>query len=93
MFTGKAMPKVSPALQCVLGASMQYFIIYTVSGLERTTNQSTNNAHVGVQKILETACATVTYAPLSSVLLLAARVRAIQLTQGETEKYKISSSS
>merc|ERR1719298_86267 len=89
MFTEKTMPKVSPALQCVLGLSMQYFIIYTVLALVRTTNQFTNNAHVGVQKILETACSTVTYAPMLSVLFLAARMRAIQLTQGETEKYKM----
>jgi hypothetical protein len=89
MFTEKTMPKVSPALQCVMGLSMQYFIIYTVLALVRTTNQFTNNAHVGVQKILETACTTVTYAPMLSVLFLAARMRAIQLTQGETEKYKM----
>merc|ERR1719313_1571535 len=66
---------------------MQYFIIYTVLALVRTTNQFTNNAHLGVQKILETASTTVTYAPMLCVLFLAARMRAVQLTQGETEKY------
>merc|ERR1719375_2385895 len=89
MFTEKTMPKVSPALQCVIGLSMQYFIIYTLLAVVRTSNQFTNNAHVGVQKILETACTTVTYAPMLSVLFLAVRMRAIQLTQGETEKYKM----
>ena len=89
MFTEKTMPKVSPALQCVMGLSMQYFIIYTVLAIIRTGNQFTNNAHLGAQKILETACTTVTYAPMLCVLFLAARMRAIQLTQGETEKYKM----
>merc|ERR1719213_523934 len=83
------MPKVSPTLQCVMGSSMQYFIIYTLLAVMRTSNQFTNNAHIGVQKILETACTTVTYAPMLSVLFLGARMRAIQLTQGETEKYKM----
>jgi len=68
---------------------MQYFIIYTLLAIVRTSNQFTNNSHIGVQKILETACTTVTYAPMLSVLFLAARMRAIQLTQGETEKYKM----
>jgi len=55
----------------------------------RTGNQFSGDTLLGVQKILETACATVTYAPMLSVLFLAARMRAIQLTQGETEKYKL----
>merc|ERR1719378_855400 len=43
----------------------------------------------GLQKIIETACTTVTFAPMLSVLFLGTRMRAIQLTQGETEKYKL----
>ena len=35
-------------------------------------------AHIGVQKMLETACTAVMYAPLLSVLSLAARMLAIQ---------------
>merc|ERR1719238_1371463 len=89
MFTEETMPKVSPTLQCVMGLSMQYFIIYTLLAVMRTSNQFTNNAHIGVQKILEVACTTVTYAPMLSVLFLGIRMRAIQLTQGETEKYKL----
>ena len=56
MFTEKTMSKVSPSLPCVMGLSMQYFIIYTVSALARTTDQPTNNFRVYVQKVLETAC-------------------------------------
>merc|ERR1719223_1925675 len=43
----------------------------------------------GVQQILESGCTTVTYAPMLCVLFLGARMRAIQLTQGETEKYNL----
>ena len=39
-----------------MGLSMQYFIIYTVFTLTRTTNQLTNNIRVGEQNTLETAC-------------------------------------
>merc|ERR1719311_1987833 len=38
---------------------------------------------------MDTACTTVTYAPMLSVLFLGARMRAIQLTQGQTEKYQL----
>merc|ERR1719201_193801 len=89
MFTEKTMPKVSPTLQCVMGLTMQYFIIYTCLAIVRTVNEFDGFVFLGVQKIMETACTTVTYAPMLSVLFLAARMRAIQLTQGETEKYKL----
>ena len=88
-FTEETMPKVSPTLQCVMGLTMQYFIIYTCLAIVRTVNEFDAFAFIGVQKILETACTTVTYAPMLSVLFLGARMRAIQLTQGETEKYKL----
>merc|ERR1719284_882507 len=83
------MPKVSPTLQCLMSLSMQYFMIYTFLAVVRTANQFDGFAFVGVQKILETASTTVTYAPMLSVLFLGARMRAIQLTQGDTEKYKL----
>ena len=38
MFTEKTMPKVSPALQCVMGLSMQYFIIYMVLAFRRKSS-------------------------------------------------------
>ena len=71
-----------------MGLSMQYFVIYTLLANDQTGNQFTNNAHLGVQKILETACTT-TYAAMLSVLFLAALMLAIQLMQDETKKYKM----
>jgi hypothetical protein len=86
-FTAETMPKVSPAVQCVINLSIQYFVVYTLLAFMRTFNQFTGNSMLGMQKILETACTTVTYAPMLAVLFLGIRMRAIQLTQGQTEKY------
>ena len=62
--------------------------MYAMLAIARTSNQLIDNAHPGVQKILEAACTTVTYALMLSVLSLAARMRATQLTQCKTEKHK-----
>merc|ERR1719265_376054 len=89
LFTAQTMPKVSPTVQCVINLSIQYFVIYTLLAFMRTFNQFTGNSLLGMQKILETSATTVTYAPMLAVLFLGIRMRAIQLTQGETEKYKL----
>lgn len=88
-FTSDTMPAVSPALQCVMNLSIQFFVIYTLLAFMRTFNQFTNNSFLGMQKICETAATTVTYAPMLAVLFIGIRMQAIQLTQGQTEKYKL----
>lgn len=89
MFTEKTMPPVSPTLLCVINLSLQYFVIYTLLAVFRTANQFSGGAFFGLQKVMEIACSTVTYAPMLSVLFVGTRMRAIQLTQGDTEKYKL----
>merc|ERR1719453_330629 len=89
MFTEETMPKVSPTLQCLISLALQYFLVYTALAVIRTFNQFSGGSMFGMQKIIETACTTVTYAPMLSVLYLGTRMRAIQLTQGETEKYQL----
>merc|ERR1719158_2501306 len=89
MFTKETMPAVAPTLQCVISLSIQYFVIYTLLAMIRTANQFTGHSMVGIQKIMETAATTVTYAPMLSVLFLGVRMRAIQLSQGQTEKYQL----
>ena len=64
---------------------VQHFIIYTVLAIARTYSQVPNKTHSSMQKILETALTTVIYAPMLRVFFLAARIRAIHCTQGETE--------
>jgi len=89
MFTKETMPAVAPTLQCVISLSFQYFIIYSLLAFIRTANQFTGHTLLGYQKIMETAATTVTYAPMLSVLFLGVRMRAIQLSQGQTEKYQL----
>jgi len=89
MFTKETMPAVAPALQCIINLTIQYFAVYTILAIVRTANQFTGHSMLGFQKIMETAATTVTYAPMLSVLILGVRMRAIQLSQGQTEKYKL----
>merc|ERR1719364_669992 len=87
------MPKVAPTLQCVISLTVQYFAIYTALAVCRTLAQFTGGGSGGgffsLMKIMETAATTVTYAPMLSVLFLGVRMRAIQLSQGQTEKYQL----
>ena len=80
---------MSPALQCMMGWNMQYLVSYTVLAIDQTGNQFTNNAHLGVHKISETACTIVMYAAMLSVLFFAAPMPAINITQDEINKYKM----
>ena len=73
-------------MRCVMSLSILHSIIYMSLAIARTDNQFTNNAHLGVQEILETACTTVIDAPMLCVLFLVTLRRAIQLTQDKTEK-------
>ena len=73
-----------------MGLSMQYFAIYTsLLANDQTGNQFATNAHLGMQKILETACTTVTYAAMLNVLFLAALMHATKITQNKAKKYKM----
>jgi len=87
MFTTESMPDVSPTLKCVINLTVQYFVIYTALFIVKTVNNLRETKMTGLQTMLETACTTVTYAPMLSVLFVGTRMRAIQLSQGQTEKY------
>lgn len=89
MFTEKTMPAVSPTMYCVICLSWQFFLIYTITEILRTVNQSANNAFAATERMFEQMKPTVTYAPMLCVLFLATRIRAIQLTKGQTEKYEL----
>jgi len=90
MYSTASMPAVSTGLLCIINLTLQYFFLYTALAILRTlTSFQCGKNLVGVQQILESACSTVTYAPMLCVLFLGARMRAIQLTQGQTEKYHL----
>ena len=77
-------PLLSPTMQCVLNLAFQYFIIYLLlwiyytiedlSGVELTMLATAKDA-------LESAKATVQFAPMLSVLFVMTRMRALQITQ------------
>jgi hypothetical protein len=77
-------PPLSPTMQCVLNLAFQYFIIYLLlwiyytiedlSGVELTLLATAKDA-------LESAKATVQFAPMLSVLFVMTRMRALQITQ------------
>jgi len=90
MFNKRSMPSVSPAVQCVMILAWQFFIVYTVLALLRTVNQLSQSRFpscLRAQEMVAMLCPYVMFAPMLSVLFLATRMRAIQLTEGDTEKY------
>lgn len=87
-FTAETMPRVSTTLKCIINLGTQYFALYTALAIVRTLN-SFRFELIGLQKILETGCSTITYAPMLCCLFLGVRMRAIQLAQGDTERYHL----
>jgi len=81
--------EVSTALWCVISLSVQYFAVYTILMVVRSISGNSNEEPSLLHKTLESATTTVNYAPMLCVLFLSVRMRAIQLTQGETQKYDL----
>jgi len=88
MFDEETMPPVSTTLYCIMNLAAQYFLLYTILAIVQTLNSFKFRLE-GLQQVLESGCTTVTYAPMLCVLFLGVRMRAIQLSQGETEKYNL----
>merc|ERR1719337_161821 len=75
-------PPISPAMQCVMNLTLQYFTIYLVLFVCITVKQFTNMEILGyVISIFESARMTVMFAPMLSMLFIGARMRALQLTK------------
>jgi hypothetical protein len=71
-----------------MNLTYQYFGLFTALAIVRTLISFKFDL-AGVCKIIETGCTTVTYAPMLCVLFLGSRMRAIQLAQGETDKFEL----
>eukprot|EP00746_Dinoflagellata_sp_MGD_P145842 gnl/MRDRNA2_/MRDRNA2_78400_c0_seq1.p1 gnl/MRDRNA2_/MRDRNA2_78400_c0~~gnl/MRDRNA2_/MRDRNA2_78400_c0_seq1.p1 ORF type:complete len:685 (+),score=107.64 gnl/MRDRNA2_/MRDRNA2_78400_c0_seq1:172-2226(+) len=84
---------VSTTMQCVLNLCLQYFLIYSCLALVRMYHMLVDSAGSETPspalKTLESATATVNYAPMLCVLFLSTRMRAIQLTQGRTDEFML----
>jgi hypothetical protein len=78
---------VSTTLKCILNLSLQYFAVYTALTVVRAWNRVKGSGPGFFENTLTSATSTVAYAPMLAVLFIGTRMRAIQLAQGDTEKY------
>merc|ERR1719163_1160728 len=77
-------PPISPAMQCVMNLTAQYFFIYLMLFICITVKQFVLPDSSMITKaiaIFDGARATVMFAPMLSMLYIGARMRALQLTK------------
>jgi len=81
-------PPLSPTMQCVLNLVFQYFFIYGLLWIFITVEDFTG-ATIGkwdlssAKDAIETAKSTVQFAPMISILFVATRMRALQMTSNK----------
>jgi hypothetical protein len=79
-------PAVSPTMQCVMNLAFQYFFIYLLLWIYYTIEDLTgldSSILAAAADAIESAKATVQFAPMLSVLFVATRMRALQITKNE----------
>merc|ERR1719263_1300146 len=80
-------PDVSPAMQCVMNLTVQFFAVYLLIWVLWTLKQCRIAALEGFLDValptMEAARRTVQFCPMLAVLFLGLRLRALQLTGGE----------
>jgi len=75
-------PAISPTMQCVMNLTTQFFFVYLVLWLLITYKQFAAES-AGVTSAIKTfgsACKTVAFCPMLSVLFIGMRLRALQIT-------------
>jgi hypothetical protein len=76
-------PPLSPTMQCVLNLVFQYFVIYLLLWVYYTVEDFVGldmSILAAAKDAIESAKATVQFAPMLSVLFIATRMRALQMT-------------
>merc|ERR1719201_436923 len=76
-------PPLSPTMQCVLNLTFQYFLIYALLWIFITVEDFFSFKMEAAKDAVESAKATVQFAPMLSVLFIATRMRALQMTQNQ----------
>merc|ERR1719240_1372072 len=76
-------PPLSPTMQCVLNLAFQYFLIYTLLWVFITVEDFTSFDLSSAKDAIESAKSTVQFAPMLSVLFIATRMRALQMTDNK----------
>merc|ERR1719482_914249 len=76
-------PPISPAMQCVMNLTCQYFTVYLALFICITIKQFAPGLHIMdfLIGVFEAGQKTVMFAPMLSMLFIAARMRALQLTK------------
>merc|ERR1719352_1120680 len=75
-------PPVSPAMQCVMNLTIQFFLVYLLLWVFVTTKQFMGESdflNIAVTT-LDSARATVQFCPMMSILFVGLRMRALQIT-------------
>merc|ERR1719311_964178 len=82
-------PPVSTTMKCVINLTIQYFLVYTALAIGKTYVEFSGNPSRMLMDTLLAATGSVAYAPMLSVLFLGVRMRAVQLSQGNPDYYKL----
>jgi len=85
---GRSFP-ISPAVQCVTILTCQYFLLYAFVAFSRTWTQFTQQKMSKFENACLTATNAMNFAPMLSILFLAARMRALQMdpVNGNPQKW------
>jgi len=78
---GMPTPPVSPAMQCVMNLTVQYFVVYMMLFMAQTFSQLTGKTNVNILKTLSASLGSVTFCPMLSILFVGVRMRALQLSK------------
>merc|ERR1719502_1586991 len=76
-------PPLSPTMQCVTNLSSQYFFIYLLLWIFYTVKDFFDYDMAFLKDAIETAKTTVQFAPMISVLFIATRMRALQISDNK----------
>jgi len=76
-------PPLSPTMQCVLNLTFQYFLIYALLWIFITVEDFFSFKMEAAKDAVESAKATVQFAPMLAVLFIATRMRALQMTDNQ----------
>merc|ERR1719456_142554 len=76
-------PPLSPTMQCVTNLAAQYFFIYLLLWVFFTVKDFLGTEMTWLHDAMETAKTTVQFAPMISVLFIATRMRALQISDNK----------
>jgi hypothetical protein len=85
---GKTFP-VAPAVQCTMILSVQFFVVYGGIQVARTWTQFTGQKFSKFENAMQTATASMNFAPMLAILFIGARMRALQMdpVNGNPQKW------